>query len=186
MQYNREADGDLRPLPQQSVDTGMGLERLVSVLQGKESNYDTDLFTPILDAIHRGSSAPQYRGLVGVMDADSVDMAYRVLADHIRTLTVCIADGLYPGMTGAQLVLRRILRRAVRFSVEVLRAPPGLLASLVPTVVEILGDAYPELQHDPRQVCVERESLPKLQRHAVSPPPNSSVTRSLPKLQRHA
>ncbi|XP_078068239.1 alanine--tRNA ligase, mitochondrial [Mustelus asterias] len=152
MQYNREADGNLRPLPQLCVDTGMGLERLVTVLQGKQSNYDTDLFTPILDAIHRGSKAPQYRGLVGVMDTDSVDMAYRVLADHIRTLTVCIADGLYPGMTGAPLVLRRILRRAVRFSVEVLRAPPGLLASLVPTVVEILGDAYPELKQDPTQI----------------------------------
>ncbi|XP_078398943.1 alanine--tRNA ligase, mitochondrial [Cetorhinus maximus] len=152
MQYNREADGSLHSLPQLSVDTGMGLERLATVLQGKQSNYDTDLFTPILNAIHRGSKAPQYRGLVGVMDPDSVDMAYRVLADHIRTLTVCIADGLYPGMTGAQLVLRRILRRAVRFSVEVLQAPPGLLAGLVPMVVEILGDAYPELKQDPGQI----------------------------------
>ncbi|XP_067875795.1 alanine--tRNA ligase, mitochondrial-like isoform X2 [Heterodontus francisci] len=152
MQYNREADGSLYPLPQHSVDTGMGLERLVAVLQGKRSNYDTDLFTPILDAIHRGSNVPGYRGLVGVMDPASVDMAYRVIADHIRTLTVCIADGLYPGMTGAPLVLRRILRRAVRFSAEVLRAPAGFLASLVPTVVEILGDAYPELKQDVNQI----------------------------------
>uniref|UniRef100_UPI00398F2D88 LOW QUALITY PROTEIN: alanine--tRNA ligase, mitochondrial-like n=1 Tax=Pristiophorus japonicus TaxID=55135 RepID=UPI00398F2D88 len=152
MQYNREADHSLRPLPQHSVDTGMGLERLVTILQGKYSNYDTDLFTPILDAIHRGSVAPQYRGLVGAMDPSSVDMAYRVIADHIRTLTVCIADGVYPGMTGAPLVLRRILRRAVRFGAEVLRAPPGFLAGLVPTVVEILGDAYPELKRDTSQI----------------------------------
>ncbi|GCC37808.1 hypothetical protein chiPu_0016315 [Chiloscyllium punctatum] len=152
MQYSREADGSLQSLPQRSVDTGMGLERLVAVLQGKESNYDTDLFTPILDAIQRGTKAPPYRGLVGDMDPNMVDRAYRVLADHIRALTVCIADGLYPGMTGAALVLRRILRRAVRFSAEVLRAPPGFLAGLVPTVIEILGDAYPELKQDPCQI----------------------------------
>ncbi|XP_042337744.1 alanine--tRNA ligase, mitochondrial-like [Plectropomus leopardus] len=75
-------------------------------------------------------------------------MAYRVVADHVRTLSVCIADGVYPGMSGAELVLRRILRRAVRFCVEVLQAPPGALASLVPTVTHILGDVYPELHRE--------------------------------------
>ncbi|MBN3309203.1 SYAM protein, partial [Amia calva] len=145
MQYNREVDGSLRPLPALSVDTGMGLERLVTVLQGKRSNYDTDLFTPLLGAIHQSSRCPPYKGLTGGADVGKVDMAYRVLADHIRTLSVCIADGVYPGMSGAELVLRRILRRAVRFSTEVLQAPPGTLASLVPTVAHILGDAYPEL-----------------------------------------
>ncbi|XP_072527226.1 alanine--tRNA ligase, mitochondrial isoform X2 [Salminus brasiliensis] len=145
MQYNREGDGGLRPLPQCSVDTGMGLERLLTVLQGKRSNYDTDLFTPLLSAIHQCSKAPAYSGKSWQGDEGRVDMAYRVVADHIRTLCVCIADGVYPGMTGAELVLRRILRRAVRFSTEVLQAPEGTLASLVPTVAHILGEAYPEL-----------------------------------------
>ncbi|XP_044140770.1 alanine--tRNA ligase, mitochondrial [Bufo gargarizans] len=152
MQYNRESDGCLRPLPQCHVDTGMGLERLVTILQGKRSNYATDLFTPVLKAIERGSQAPPYQGRLGTEDSHHVDMAYRVVADHIRTLSVCIADGVYPGTSGAELVLRRILRRAVRFSSEVLRAPPGLLSSLVPTVVEILGDAYPELEREKSQI----------------------------------
>uniref|UniRef100_A0A8C8VH48 Alanine--tRNA ligase n=1 Tax=Pelusios castaneus TaxID=367368 RepID=A0A8C8VH48_9SAUR len=133
MQYSREVDGSLRSLPQHHVDTGMGLERLVTVLQSKHSNYDTDLFTPILDAIHK------------VMISCWV-------ADHVRTLSVCIADGVYPGMSGAELVLRRILRRAVRFCTEVLHAPPGFLASLVPAVVEVLGDAYPELRKNTDQI----------------------------------
>uniref|UniRef100_A0A8D3BNP0 Alanine--tRNA ligase n=1 Tax=Scophthalmus maximus TaxID=52904 RepID=A0A8D3BNP0_SCOMX len=138
MQYNREADLSLRRLPQVSVDTGMGLERLVSVLQGKRSNYDTDLFTPLLHAIHQRSKVAPYRGGTGVVDQRKVDMAYRVVADHVRTLSVCIADGVHPGMSGAELVLRRILRRAVRYCVEVLQAPRGALASLVPTVTHSL------------------------------------------------
>ncbi|XP_078539604.1 alanine--tRNA ligase, mitochondrial-like isoform X1 [Lissotriton helveticus] len=152
MQHNREADGSLRLLPQHNVDTGMGLERLVTVLQHKRSNYDTDLFTPLMDAIHQGSRCPAYQGRLGSADAGNVDMAYRVVADHIRTLSVCIADGVYPGMSGAELVLRRILRRAVRFSSEILQAPPGFLPTLVPTVVDILGDAYPELRRDTSQI----------------------------------
>uniref|UniRef100_A0A9J8AS12 Alanine--tRNA ligase n=1 Tax=Cyprinus carpio carpio TaxID=630221 RepID=A0A9J8AS12_CYPCA len=152
MQYNREVNGNLRPLPQCSVDTGMGLERLVTVLQGKRSNYDTDLFTPLLSAIHQCSKAPAYQGRTGEADVGQVDMAYRVVADHIRTLCVCIADGVYPGMTGAELVLRRILRRAVRFSTEVLQAPEGALASLVPTVAHILGEAYPELHIESERI----------------------------------
>ncbi|XP_061480855.1 alanine--tRNA ligase, mitochondrial isoform X3 [Rhineura floridana] len=143
-----ETDGSLHQLPQHHVDTGMGLERLMTVLQNKRSNYDTDLFTPILDAIHKGCGGPSYQGLVGEADPGGVNMAYRVVADHVRTLSVCIADGVYPGMSGAELVLRHILRRAVRFCSEVLRAVPGFLASLVPVVVEILGDAYPELRKD--------------------------------------
>ncbi|KAG7493024.1 hypothetical protein MATL_G00020050 [Megalops atlanticus] len=152
MQYNREPDNSLRPLPQLSVDTGMGLERLVTILQGQRSNYDTDLFTPVISAIHQRSKCPEYRGQTGEADKGSVDMAYRVIADHIRTLSVCIADGVYPGMSGAELVLRRILRRAVRFSTEVLKAPPGMLASLVPTVAHILGDAYPELHRETNRI----------------------------------
>ncbi|XP_078022692.1 alanine--tRNA ligase, mitochondrial isoform X1 [Epinephelus lanceolatus] len=148
MQYNRELDHSLRLLPQFSVDTGMGLERLVSVLQGKRSNYDTDLFTPLLHAIHQRSRVGSYGGRTGTADEGKVDMAYRVVADHIRTLSVCIADGIYPGMSGAELVLRRILRRAVRFCAEVLQAPQGVLASLVPTVTHTLGDVYPELHRE--------------------------------------
>ncbi|KAL7403831.1 hypothetical protein ABVT39_005638 [Epinephelus coioides] len=148
MQYNRELDHSLRLLPQFSVDTGMGLERLVSVLQGKRSNYDTDLFTPLLHAIHQRSRVGSYGGRTGTADEGKVDMAYRVVADHVRTLSVCIADGIYPGMSGAELVLRRILRRAVRFCAEVLQAPQGVLASLVPTVTHTLGDVYPELHRE--------------------------------------
>ncbi|KAM4771340.1 alanine--tRNA ligase, mitochondrial [Rhinophrynus dorsalis] len=152
MQYNREADRSLRLLPQRHVDTGMGLERLVTVLQGKRSNYDTDLFTPILEAIHKRSHVPPYRGLLGNEDCGHVDMAYRVVADHIRTLSVCIADGVYPGMSGPELVLRRILRRAVRFSSEILRTPPGFLPTLVPSVVEVLGETFPELEREKNQI----------------------------------
>uniref|UniRef100_A0A7N8WQP6 Alanine--tRNA ligase n=1 Tax=Mastacembelus armatus TaxID=205130 RepID=A0A7N8WQP6_9TELE len=137
MQYNREVDQSLLLLPQFSVDTGMGLERLVNILQGKRSNYDTDLFTPLLHAIHQISRVRPYSGRTGAADVGKVDMAYRVVADHIRTLSVCIADGIHPGMSGAELVLRRILRRAVRFCVEVLQTPQGALASLVPTEVVI-------------------------------------------------
>uniref|UniRef100_A0A8D2CFF1 Alanine--tRNA ligase n=1 Tax=Sus scrofa TaxID=9823 RepID=A0A8D2CFF1_PIG len=152
MQHNREADGSLQPLPQRHVDTGMGLERLVAVLQGKHSTYDTDLFSPLLNAIHQGCGAPPYSGRVGAADEGHIDTAYRVVADHIRTLSICIADGVSPGMSGAPLIVRRILRRAVRFSTEVLRAPPGFLGSLVPVVVETLGGAFPELHKNSAQI----------------------------------
>ncbi|XP_037327263.2 alanine--tRNA ligase, mitochondrial isoform X2 [Pungitius pungitius] len=152
MQYNREVDHNLRQLPQFSVDTGMGLERLVSVLQGKRSNYDTDLFTPLLHAIHQRSKVGPYGGRLGAVGLGKVDTAYRVVADHVRTLSVCIADGVHPGMSGAELVVRRVLRRAVRFCAEVLQAPQGTLASLVPTVAHILGDVYPELHREQNRI----------------------------------
>ncbi|EDM18733.1 alanyl-tRNA synthetase like (predicted) [Rattus norvegicus] len=154
MQHYREADGSLHLLPQQHVDTGMGLERLVAVLQGKHSTYDTDLFSPLLDAIHQSCRVPPYSGRVGAADEGRIDTAYRVVADHIRTLSVCIADGVSPGMSGAPLVLRRILRRAVRYSTEVLQAPPGFLGNLVPVVVATLGAAYPELQKNSVKVLI--------------------------------
>ncbi|XP_051939885.1 alanine--tRNA ligase, mitochondrial isoform X2 [Hippocampus zosterae] len=150
MEYSRERDGELRPLPHRSVDTGLGLERLLAVLQGKSSNYDTDLFAPLMDAIFRRSGVAPYGGRTG--PEAPVDAAYRVVADHARALAVCIADGVHPGMSGAELVLRRILRRAVRFCAEVLRAPPGTLASLVPYVADGLGDAYPELRREADRV----------------------------------
>ncbi|XP_054722603.1 alanine--tRNA ligase, cytoplasmic-like [Uloborus diversus] len=152
IQFNREADGSLRPLPKKHVDTGMGLERLVSVIQDKSSNYDTDMFVPIFDAIQKATGAPAYSGKVGVEDESGADMAYRVVADHARTLTVALADGGRPDNTGRGYVLRRILRRAVRYATEKLGAKPGVFASLVPVVISILGDVFPELKKDPESI----------------------------------
>ncbi|NWR67620.1 SYAC protein, partial [Bucorvus abyssinicus] len=178
IQFNREADGTLKPLPKKSIDTGMGLERLVSVLQNKMSNYDTDLFVPYFEAIQKGTGARPYTGQVGAEDADGIDMAYRVLADHARTITLALSDGGRPDNTGRGYVLRRILRRAVRYSHEKLNAPKGFFATLVDVVVQSLvssraplyllktsdlraegltllglqGDAFPELKKDPDMV----------------------------------
>ncbi|XP_074439455.1 alanine--tRNA ligase, cytoplasmic [Larus michahellis] len=152
IQFNREADGTLKPLPKKSIDTGMGLERLVSVLQNKMSNYDTDLFVPYFEAIQKGTGARPYMGQVGAEDADGIDMAYRVLADHARTITLALSDGGRPDNTGRGYVLRRILRRAVRYSHEKLNAPKGFFATLVDVVVQSLGDAFPELKKDPDMV----------------------------------
>ncbi|XP_018322304.1 alanine--tRNA ligase, cytoplasmic [Agrilus planipennis] len=152
IQFNRESDGSLKHLPKKHVDCGLGLERLVSVLQNKRSNYDTDLFVPIFEAIRRNTGAPQYQGRVGEDDVDGTDMAYRVLADHARTLTIALSDGGTPDNTGRGYVLRRILRRAVRYGTEKLNAKPGVFASLVPVVCDILGDTFPEIQKDPQSV----------------------------------
>ncbi|XP_062997249.1 alanine--tRNA ligase, cytoplasmic [Elgaria multicarinata webbii] len=152
IQFNREADGTLKPLPKKSIDTGMGLERLVSVLQNKMSNYDTDLFVPYFEAIQKGTGCRPYTGQVGEEDADGIDMAYRVLADHARTITVALSDGGRPDNTGRGYVLRRILRRAVRYAHEKLSAPKGFFATLVDVVVQSLGGAFPELKKDPEMV----------------------------------
>ncbi|KAJ2535022.1 Alanine--tRNA ligase, partial [Coemansia sp. RSA 1933] len=93
IQFNREADGSLRQLPHKHIDTGLGLERLVSVLQDKTSNYDTDVFIPLFEGIQGLTNARSYTGKIGAEDTDGIDMAYRVIADHIRTLTFAIADG---------------------------------------------------------------------------------------------
>uniref|UniRef100_A0A672HYZ9 alanine--tRNA ligase n=1 Tax=Salarias fasciatus TaxID=181472 RepID=A0A672HYZ9_SALFA len=152
IQFNRESETELKPLPKKSIDTGMGLERLVSVLQNKMSNYDTDLFIPYFDAIQKGTGARPYTGKVGSEDVDGIDMAYRVLADHARTITIALSDGGRPDNTGRGYVLRRILRRAVRYSHEKLGAQKGFFASLVDVVVDSLGDAFPELKKDPDMV----------------------------------
>lgn len=152
IQYNRESDGSLKSLPKKHIDCGLGFERLVSVIQEKRSNYDTDIFLPIFDAIQKGTGAPAYRGRVGKDDEDGVDMAYRVLADHARTITIALSDGGNPDNTGRGYVLRRILRRAVRYATEKLNAKPGFFASLVHTVVAILGDIFPEVRKDPQSI----------------------------------
>uniref|UniRef100_A0A4W3GMJ3 alanine--tRNA ligase n=1 Tax=Callorhinchus milii TaxID=7868 RepID=A0A4W3GMJ3_CALMI len=152
IQFNRETDGSLKPLAKKSIDTGLGLERLVSVLQGKMSNYDTDLFVPYFEAIQKRTGSRPYTGKVGAEDVDGIDMAYRVLADHARTITIALADGGRPDNTGRGYVLRRILRRAVRYSHEKLNAQKGFFASLVDVVVDSLGDAFPELKKDPDMV----------------------------------
>lgn len=152
IQFNRESETVLNPLPKKSIDTGMGLERLVSVLQNKMSNYDTDLFIPYFEAIQKGTGARPYTGKVGAEDADGIDMAYRVLADHARTITIALSDGGRPDNTGRGYVLRRILRRAVRYSHEKLGAHRGFFATLVDVVVNSLGDAFPELKKDPEMV----------------------------------
>lgn len=146
IQYNREPSGELRPLPSKHVDTGMGFERLASILQGKTSNYDTDVFQPIFRAIQQVTGAREYSGRVGAEDADGVDMAYRVIGDHIRTLTFAITDGALPSRDGRGYVLRRVLRRAVRYGRQMLNAKKGFFTKLVPTVVDLLKGAYPELE----------------------------------------
>lgn len=152
IQYDRQADGSLKPLPDKHIDTGMGLERIAGILKGVDSNYDTDLFTPIFAAIEQITGARGYRGKFGEQDPDGVDTAYRVIADHVRTLTFALTDGAVPGNEGRGYVLRRILRRAVRFGRQTLGAKSGFFSRLVPVVVEHMGEAFPELKRDPQRV----------------------------------
>jgi len=148
IQFNRNADKTLTPLPAKHVDTGMGFERITAVLQGKDSNYDTDVFTPIFDAIQKVTGAPPYTGKLD----DLKDTAYRVIGDHIRTLTFALTDGAAPSNVGRGYVLRSILRRAERFGRQYLGTREPFLHSLVATVVECMGTAFPELRKQPLQV----------------------------------
>ncbi|MFO0827235.1 MAG: alanine--tRNA ligase [Phycisphaerales bacterium] len=153
IQFNREADGSLKPLPAKHVDTGMGLERLVSVLQDKRSNYDTDLFGPIFNAILRRTGTRPYSASL----TNPIDIAYRVIADHIRCLTVAIADGATPSNEGRGYVLRRILRRAVRHGHQTLGVRGAFLKDLVPSVVDVLGETFPELAKTATKVAATIE-----------------------------
>jgi alanyl-tRNA synthetase len=146
IQFNREDDGSLRPLPAKHVDTGMGFERLVSVIQDRRSNYDTDVFTPIFQRVQEISGVRPYQGKFGEEDADGIDTAYRVVADHIRTLAFALSDGGVPNNVGRGYVLRRILRRGSRYARKKLGVPIGsFFSSLLPVVVEHMGDVFPEL-----------------------------------------
>ena len=138
MQYNRKADGSLEPLPKRVIDTGMGFERLCMALQGKTSNYDTDIFTPMIQAI------ATLTGIEYGADAKS-DVAMRVIADHIRTIAFAITDGQLPSNAKAGYVIRRILRRAVRYGYTFLGRREAFIYSLLPVLIETMGDAYPEL-----------------------------------------
>ena len=140
IQYNRQSDGRLEPLPQKHVDTGMGFERVVAVLQGKGSNYDTDVFRPLFDRITEITGV-RY----GASMNDPLDIAMRVIADHARTLTFALSDGAMPSNEGRGYVLRRILRRALRYSKNLGYNEP-ILHQLVGTLADSMGDVFPELQ----------------------------------------
>ncbi|MCL4370405.1 MAG: alanine--tRNA ligase [Chloroflexi bacterium] len=157
MQYNRDASGKLTPLPRPSIDTGMGLERLTSVLQGVYSNYDTDLIRPLISFVEELSGRTYEPGDAG--------MPFRVIADHARACTFLIADGVLPSNEGRGYVLRRILRRAVRFG-KLLGLDRPFLHELVPVVARIMGDAYPEVRE--RQEHVQSVLRQDEERFAVT------------------
>lgn len=138
MQYNRKADGSLEPLPAKVIDTGMGFERLCMALQGKTSNYDTDVFTPLIGKI-ASLSGKKYG------EDAKVDIAMRVIADHVRTIAFSIADSQLPSNAKAGYVIRRILRRAVRYAYTFLEQKQAFMYKLIDTLIESMGEAYPEL-----------------------------------------
>ncbi|HEX9365177.1 MAG TPA: alanine--tRNA ligase, partial [Vicinamibacterales bacterium] len=142
MEFDRQADGALTPLPAPSIDTGMGLERITAVIQGKISNYDTDLFMPILDAIGARSGTPYRATLDG-----PTDVSMRVVADHLRAMTFLIADGVIPSNEWRGYVLRKIMRRAMRHGKKLGFTEPFLHA-LVDVLVDEMSDAYPELRRN--------------------------------------
>lgn len=143
IQMNRDSSGNLTPLPRKHVDTGMGMERLAAVLQRTVSNYDTDLFLPILAALQKNAKVRPYSGLIGQEDSNGIDTAYRIVADHARMFTIAISDGVLPDHVGAGNKLRRIIRKASHVMLRHLKCDRGVLASLTDQVESILGDVYP-------------------------------------------
>jgi alanyl-tRNA synthetase len=139
MEFNRKADGSLEKLPAQHVDTGMGFERLCMAIQKKTSNYDTDVFTPLLDFISHHAGIPYTK-------AEKTDIAMRVIADHVRAVSFAIADGQLPSNTGAGYVIRRILRRAVRYGFTFLNFKDPFIYKLVPVLGAQLKEVFPELE----------------------------------------
>ena len=149
IQFNRNPDRSLDPLPAKHVDTGMGFERVTKVIEGKASNYDTSIFRPIFQAIQKVTGAPDYAGR---MD-DHRDVAYRVIADHIRTLTFALTDGATIDNAGRGSVLKRILRRAERYGKQYLGTTRPFLCELVLTVVQAMSGAFPELKRAPDRIA---------------------------------
>ena len=145
MQYNRKADGSLEPLAKKVIDTGMGFERLVRTIQGKQSNYDTDVFQPMLNKIGQLTGAQYGKD-------ENTDIAMRVIADHIRTIAFAITDGQLPSNEKAGYVIRRILRRAVRYGYTFLNQRGAFLYKLVPQLIADMGEAYPELVKQEQQI----------------------------------
>ena len=150
IQYNRKADGSLVNLPERHVDTGMGFERLCMVLQGKSATYDTDIFTPTIAEIERLTGLTY--GASYAPDAKA-DMAMRVVADHLRAVAFTIADGQLPGSSGAGYVVRRILRRAVRYAYSFLDRKEPFIYQLLPVLVREMGEAFPELARQQEQIA---------------------------------
>eukprot|EP01084_Bolivina_argentea_P145925 255646_1 len=145
IQFNRNEDNTLQLLPNKHVDTGMGFERITSILQNVLSNYDTDIFMPIISEIQNKTNCIyKYNGEIGQNDINGIDMAYRVVADHIRTLTFAITDGAQPDKQGRNYVIRRICRRGVRYGKK-LGGKIGFFKDLVDIVCVQMGDFYPEI-----------------------------------------
>ncbi|HIN98245.1 MAG TPA: alanine--tRNA ligase, partial [Flavobacteriaceae bacterium] len=146
MQYNRKANGSLEKLPSQHVDTGMGFERLAMVLQNKQSNYDTDVFTPLIREVEAITNSKY--GKTDSESGEKVDIAIRVISDHVRAVAFSIADGQLPSNTGAGYVIRRILRRAIRYGFTFLDIKEPFIFKLVETLTKQMGDAFPELKKE--------------------------------------
>ena len=148
IQFNRNEDRSLTPLPARHVDTGMGFERITKVLQGKSSNYETDVFTPLISAIETVTGKTYHNQL-----GDPTDIGFRVIADHLRMATFAITDGAIPDAKGRGSVVRSVIRRAVRYGYTQFDRREPFVYRLVPTLVEQMGAAFPELARDPGRVA---------------------------------
>ncbi|KAH8682500.1 tRNA synthetase class II [Xylariales sp. PMI_506] len=161
IQFDRQKDKSLKTLPAKHVDTGMGFERLVSALQDKSSNYATDIFSPLFAKIQEVTGARDYTDKYGKDDVDGVDTAYRVVADHIRLLTFAISDGAVPNNDGRGYVVRRVLRRGVRYARKYFNAEIGsFFSKILPALVEQMGEQFPEIvkkQKDVQEILDEEE-----------------------------
>ena len=172
MQFNRKADGSLEPLSMNVIDTGMGFERLVRMMQGKHSNYDTDVFQPIIKA-EQDITGLKYTTFEEETEnpidkqQDDINIAMRVCADHLRAVSFSIADGQLPSNAKAGYVIRRILRRAVRYAYTFLGQKDGFLYKLVPTLVYEMGDAFPELKAQQHKAMSELKAQGKTQLDGV-------------------
>ncbi|SPO02115.1 probable alanine--tRNA ligase, cytosolic [Cephalotrichum gorgonifer] len=161
MQFDRQADRSLKPLPAKHIDTGMGFERLVSALQDTTSNYSTDVFTPLFKQIELVTGARPYTDKYGKDDADGIDTAYRVVADHVRLLAFAITDGAVPNNDGRGYVVRRVLRRGARYARKYFNTEIGsFFSKILPALVDQLGGQFPDLvkkQQDLKEILDEEE-----------------------------